>query len=374
MWDADGKEYLDLLGGIAVNALGHAHPASSRRSPPSCARSGTSRTSSPPSRSSSWPSGCSASLGWSDDARRLLQQLRRRGQRGRVQAHPRAPAAPTLVAAEGAFHGRTMGALALTAKAAYREPFEPLPGRRHLRPVRRRRRARGRGRRRRSPRSSSSRSRARPASSCRPTGYLAAARASPHEHGALLWLDEIQTGVGRTGEWFAYQPPGIAPDVVTLAKGLGGGFPIGALHRPRRRGDAAPARATTAPRSAATRSHAPPRSPSSTRSRPTACSDAAVTPGRPAARRRSCARTRSSTEVTRRGAAARRSSSTAAYAAAGRRGRAARPASSSTRRRPTRLRLAPPLIITDGRRSTRFAAPPGRGILDAARAERRSHA
>ena len=120
-----------------------------------------------------------------------------------------------------------MGALALTAKAAYREPFEPLPG--HvtfvpygdvaaleaavtdetaavvLEPIQ-----------------------GEAGVVVPPEGYLAAARRVTSEHGALLWLDEIQSGMGRTGDWFAHTASGVVPDVVTLAKGLGGGFPIGA--------------------------------------------------------------------------------------------------------------------------------------------------
>jgi acetylornithine aminotransferase len=131
-----------------------------------------------------------------------------------------------LVAAEGAFHGRTLGALALTSKPAYREPFEPLPG--HvtfvpygdpdaladavdedtaavvLEPIQ-----------------------GEAGVVVPPDGYLAAARRLSAEHGALLWLDEVQTGMGRAGAWFAHAPE-VRPDVVTLAKGLGGGVPIGA--------------------------------------------------------------------------------------------------------------------------------------------------
>ncbi len=133
---------------------------------------------------------------------------------------------PKIVAAEGGFHGRTMGSLALTGKPAIREPFEPLPGgvvhvpygERTLSPLpwtpRR-------------PRWYWSRSRARPVSGSA-DGYLQAAREITDRHGALLVLDEVQTGVGRTGDWFAYQHEGARPDVVTVAKGLGGGFPIGA--------------------------------------------------------------------------------------------------------------------------------------------------
>ena len=133
-----------------------------------------------------------------------------------------------LVAAEGSFHGRTMGALALTSKAAYREPFAPLPGDVTfvpyddvaaleaavdetvaavvLEPIQ------------------------GEAGVVVPSAdYLAAAQRIAHDNGALLWLDEVQTGIARTGAWFAHQLlEGVEPDVVTLAKGLGGGIPIGA--------------------------------------------------------------------------------------------------------------------------------------------------
>ena len=105
---------------------------------------------------------------------------------------------------EGSFHGRTMGALALTAKAGLPRAVRAAAGPRHLRPVRRRRRARRGGHRRDRRASSSSRSRARPAWSSRPTGYLAGPGEITAEHGALLWLDEVQTGMGRTGDWFAH--------------------------------------------------------------------------------------------------------------------------------------------------------------------------
>jgi acetylornithine aminotransferase len=133
-----------------------------------------------------------------------------------------------LVAAEGSFHGRTMGALALTAKAAYREPFQPLPGEVTFVPY------------------GDSAALAAAVTDetaavvlepiqgeagvvVPPDGYLADARRITRRHGALWWLDEVQTGIGRTGAWFAAATePGVEPDVVTLAKGLGGGLPIGA--------------------------------------------------------------------------------------------------------------------------------------------------
>jgi len=128
---------------------------------------------------------------------------------------------------EGAFHGRTMGALALTAKDAYRTPFEPLPGEVTFVPY------------------GDVESLAAAVDDTTaavvvepmqgeagvivpPEGFLAAAREITSRHGALLWVDEVQTGVGRTGDWFAHARDGVAPDIVTLAKGLGGGIPIGA--------------------------------------------------------------------------------------------------------------------------------------------------
>jgi acetylornithine aminotransferase len=133
-----------------------------------------------------------------------------------------------LVAAEGAFHGRTTGALALTHKPAYREPFEPLiPGVSHV------------------PYGNADALRAAvtdetaavvleplqgEAGVLSPgTAYLQVAREVTRQHGALLILDEVQTGIGRTGSWFAFQQAGVVPDAVTVAKGLGGGVPIGAL-------------------------------------------------------------------------------------------------------------------------------------------------
>jgi acetylornithine/N-succinyldiaminopimelate aminotransferase len=132
-----------------------------------------------------------------------------------------------MVAAEGGFHGRTMGALALTGQPAKQAPFHPLPGEvTHV------------------PFGDAEALRAAVTGDTAavfvepvqgenggvpaPEGYLEAAREITEAHGALLVLDEIQTGVGRTGHWFAHQALGVEPDVVTLAKGLGGGLPIGA--------------------------------------------------------------------------------------------------------------------------------------------------
>ncbi len=229
VWDAEGRDYVDLLAGIAVNALGHAHPdvVSAVTHQVSTLGHTSNLAISPPAV---------------DLAERLLALLDPTGSRGgRVffcnsgaEANEaafklaRRTGRPRVVVAERSFHGRTMGALALTAQPAKQDPFRPLPGdvvtvaygdaaalrdavddgtaAVFLEPIQ------GEGG-------------VIPA----PGGYLAAARDICDAHGALLILDEVQTGIGRTGDWFAHQAEGVQPDAVTLAKGLGGGLPIGAL-------------------------------------------------------------------------------------------------------------------------------------------------
>ena len=228
VWDAQGREYLDLLSGIAVNALGHAHPAIVSAVSDQVATLGhTSNFAiTPPA----------VML-----AERLLGILDPRGSRdGRVllcnsgaEANEtafkisRLTGRTRVVVADQSFHGRTMGALALTAQPAKQDPFRPLPGdvavvpfgdvaalaaavdattaAVFLEPIQ-------------------GEAGVIPA----PPGYLAAAREITRRHQALLVVDEVQSGVGRTGAWFAHQAEGVEPDVVTLAKGLGGGVPIGA--------------------------------------------------------------------------------------------------------------------------------------------------
>jgi len=224
VWDADGNRYLDLLAGIAVNALGHAHP--------DVVQAVTSQLSELGHVSNFFTTPAQVRL-----CERLLELL---GTDGRVfltssgtEANEaafklaRRTGRTRMVAATGGFHGRTMGSLALTSKAAYREPFEPLPGEVVfveygdadalraavddrtaavvLEPVQ-----------------------GEAGAVVPPPGYLSAARAITARHGALLWFDEVQSGVGRTGRWFAHQAEDVVPDVVTLAKGLGGGIPVGA--------------------------------------------------------------------------------------------------------------------------------------------------
>jgi acetylornithine/N-succinyldiaminopimelate aminotransferase len=224
VWDEDGKSYLDMLSGLAVNALGHAHPA--------VVAAVTAQIST---------LGHVSNLYIAEPAVALAEALlARAGRPGRVfYANSGAEANETafklsrrtgrthVVAAAGGFHGRTMGALSLTGQPAKADPFRPLPGEvTHvpygdvdalaaavtdetamvmLEPIQ-----------------------GESGVIVPPPGYLTAARDVATAHGALLALDEVQTGIGRTGHWFAHQAEGVAPDVVTLAKGLGGGLPIGA--------------------------------------------------------------------------------------------------------------------------------------------------
>jgi len=226
--DDGGHRYLDMVGGIAVTILGHASPivadAVSRQARrlvqvsnlyytlPQLELADALVRRSPFDRAFFVNSGAEANEA-------ALKLARRHG-------HDRG--ATEIVAAEGSFHGRTMGALAATGQKKYREPFEPLPaGFVHvplndidalaeavneqtaailLEPLQ------GEG-----------------GVNVADAGYLQAVRKLCDEHGILLMLDEIQTGVGRTGTMFAFEQAGIQPDVLTLAKGLGGGVPIGAM-------------------------------------------------------------------------------------------------------------------------------------------------
>ncbi|MWB98937.1 acetylornithine transaminase [Agromyces sp. MMS17-SY077] len=227
--DDAGNEYLDFLAGIAVNSLGHAHPVFVD----AVARQAATLA---------HVSNYFATEPQLELAERLLRLTGAEG--GRVlfgnsgtEANEAAfklarlnsgdGTRTRILALENAFHGRTMGALALTGKPAMRAPFDPMaPGVEHipatfealeaamgddvaalfLEPVQ-----------------------GEAGVLDLPAGFLARARELTAAHGALLVLDEIQTGAGRTGEWFAFQHAGIRPDAVTLAKGIGGGFPIGAL-------------------------------------------------------------------------------------------------------------------------------------------------
>ncbi len=224
VWDQNGVEYLDLLGGIAVNALGHAHPA--------LLEAVTTQLGTLGHISNFFASEPQIML-----AERLLALLQVEGRvfftNSGAEANEaafkmtRRTGRTHVVVAEGGFHGRTMGALALTSKEAYRAPFEPLPGEVTFVPY---------GDVEALAAAVTDRTAAvllEPIQGeagvvLAPHGYLQAAREITTAAGALLWLDEVQTGIGRTGRWFAHESSGVQADIVTLAKGLGGGIPIGA--------------------------------------------------------------------------------------------------------------------------------------------------
>lgn len=230
VWDADGNRYLDFLAGIAVNSLGHAHPA--------IVDAVTSQIATLAHVSNYFATPPQIELA------ERLQRITGAGEDGRVffcnsgaeameaavklaRLNTAGGPRPRILALNRSFHGRTMGALSLTGQPALQEPFAPLlPGVEHidstipaleaaigpdvaaliLEPIK-----------------------GEAGVVELPAGFLARARELTREHGVLLILDEIQTGIGRTGSWFAFQQFGIVPDAVAIAKGLAGGIPVGAL-------------------------------------------------------------------------------------------------------------------------------------------------
>ena len=229
LWDADGRRHLDFLAGIAVTSLGHAHPAFVK------AVSTQAATLAHVSNYFATPPQLALAA--------RLKRLAGAGIDGRVffsnsgaEANEAAfklarlhggTERPRILALDNGFHGRTMGSLALTAKASMRAPFEPMPaGVEHIPATIEALEA-----------AMDDRVAALIVEPIQgeagvvelPEGYLAAARSLSLAHGALLIVDEIQTGAGRTGAWFGFSHEGITPDAITLAKGIGGGFPIGAL-------------------------------------------------------------------------------------------------------------------------------------------------
>jgi acetylornithine aminotransferase len=228
VWDAEGRRHLDLLAGIAVNALGHAHPTVLS------AVTGQIATLGHVSNFFATPAQVAlaqrlAAMVEPDGAEEARVFFTNSGTEANEAAFKltRMTGRTRIIACEGAFHGRSMGALALTHNPKYRAPFEPLPGdvvfvpygdaaalaaelddtvaAVVLEPVQ-----------------------GENGIVVPPAGYLARARQLCDAAGALLWVDEVQTGMGRTGSWLASVAEGVRADVVTMAKGLGNGFPIGA--------------------------------------------------------------------------------------------------------------------------------------------------
>jgi acetylornithine/N-succinyldiaminopimelate aminotransferase len=221
LWDADGNEYLDFLAGISVAQIGHSHPAWVRAVSEQAARLAHV-----------------GNLFYTEPVMKLAERLAAGSLGGKaffcnsgaeaiecaLKLARRNRAAGDVVVIEGGFHGRTYGALSATPQEAKQAPFaplvpgfkvateatlpqlvdertaavllEPIQGESGIHPL--------------------------------PDSLLAAARAACDEHGAMLIFDEIQCGMGRTGTMWAYEQTGVRPDAITVAKGLGGGLPIGA--------------------------------------------------------------------------------------------------------------------------------------------------
>ncbi len=227
VWDIDGNKYLDFLAGIAVNSLGHAHPV--------LVGAIALQASKLVHVSNYFATAPQVELA------ETLRRITGAGDRGRVYFGNSGAEAmeaalklsrlnqgrKRVLTLTNSFHGRTMGALSLTGKVALREPFEPLiPGVEHIdstiealeaaiddtvaalivEPIK-----------------------GEAGVVPLPDGYLERARELTAQHGVLLILDEIQTGVGRTGNWFSFQKTGIQPDAIAIAKGIAGGVPIGVL-------------------------------------------------------------------------------------------------------------------------------------------------
>lgn len=224
LFDDQGRRYLDLLAGIATVGLGHAHPAVTAAIADQAAtlmHVSNFFSTEPQVELAERLTGL---LG--HDARVFFANSGTEANEAAFKV-TRRTGRTRIVAAEGAFHGRTMGALALTWTQKYRAPFEPLPGEVVFVPY------------------GDADALAAAVDDATaavvlepiqgengvivpPDGYLRAAREITTAHGALLWLDEVQSGMGRTGDWFAHTREGVVPDLVTLAKALGNGFPIGA--------------------------------------------------------------------------------------------------------------------------------------------------
>ena len=226
VWDADGRKHLDLLSGLAVTALGHAHPTVLSAITGQIATLGHVSNFFTTPAQVALAERLTAMVGSPGEAKVFFTNSGTEANEAAFKI-TRATGRTKIIATEGAFHGRSMGALAITHNPKYREPFAPLPGdvifvpygdaaalaaavddetaAVVLEPIQ-----------------------GENGIVVPPSDYLARARAICDAHGALLWIDEVQTGMGRTGSWLVHVDQGVSADVITLAKGLGNGFPIGA--------------------------------------------------------------------------------------------------------------------------------------------------
>jgi acetylornithine aminotransferase len=231
LWDEDGKKYLDAVAGVAVNSLGHAHP---RLAQAVCEQAKTLIHTSNLYQIAKQEALAEKLCGLADMDKAFICNSGAEANEAaiklaRMYGHGKGIDTPTIIVMEKSFHGRTMATLTATGNRKVQAGFEPLLGgfvrvpyndvnavaqiAEHnknivailVEPVQ------GEG-----------------GVQISSAGYLRGLRSLCDAHGWLLMLDEVQTGIGRTGTWFAFQQAGIVPDVMALAKGLGGGFPIGA--------------------------------------------------------------------------------------------------------------------------------------------------
>ncbi len=231
VWDDSGNRYLDMQGGIAVNALGHAHPAIVAAIADQAATLIHDSNLLATEPQIALAEKLIQMTGGDEDTRVFFANSGTEANEAAFKLARKNSGdegkRTRILALTHSFHGRTMGALAMTAKAALRTPFDPMPaGVDFIEPTPAALHAaiddtvaalivepvQGEG-----------------GVLPLPDGFLALARELTAEHGALLIVDEVQTGMGRTGDWFGYQSAGIVPDAITLAKGLAGGVPIGAM-------------------------------------------------------------------------------------------------------------------------------------------------
>ena len=225
LWDADGRRYLDLLSGLAVNALGHAHPTVLSAVTGQIATLGhvSNFFATQPQVALA---GRLCAMSGADEARVFFTNSGTEANEAAFKI-TRMTGRSKIISTEGAFHGRSLGGLALTHNPKYRLPFEPLPSEVIfvpygdagalasavdetvaavvLEPIQ-----------------------GENGVVVPPVGYLAQAREICDRHGALLWMDEVQTGMGRCGSWLVHVDEGVTADIITVAKGLGNGFPVGA--------------------------------------------------------------------------------------------------------------------------------------------------
>jgi len=229
LWDADGNRYLDLLAGLAVNALGHAHPQVLGAISAQLSTLGHVSNFFATPTQIALAERLAGFTTVNDPGREARVFFTNSGTEANEAGFKitRMTGRTKLIAMDGSFHGRSLGALALTSNPKYREPFEPLPGVVEFVPY--------------------GDAEALAAALDEtvaavivepiqgengvvepPSGFLAQARELTASVGALLWIDEVQTGIGRCGAWLASSDSGVTPDIVTFAKGLGNGFPVGA--------------------------------------------------------------------------------------------------------------------------------------------------